>query len=156
MACSPVRIEGLVPARCCLVFCPSHPSTMVCWLVHLHARVALGPVCLGTALTPPHLPHPSPPLLPPPSRPTRPSAPLVASSDVWSFGITLWEIATLAQTPYGRMENVDVVERVVEEDYRMPKPPGCPDGLWVPPTAREPSRCMPSRVSSPFVSFPGP
>lgn len=45
-------------------------------------------------------------------------------SDVWSFGIVLYEIITKGGTPYPDMTNQEVLERI-EKGYRMPQPPNC-------------------------------
>lgn len=42
-------------------------------------------------------------------------------SDVWSFGIVLWEFFTLACTPYPGMEAETQYDKLIE-GYRMPKP----------------------------------
>ena len=43
-------------------------------------------------------------------------------SDVWSFGILLWELFTLGSTPYpGINIDTDFVERV-KNGYRMERP----------------------------------
>uniref|UniRef100_UPI00398E3FC9 protein-tyrosine kinase 6-like n=1 Tax=Pristiophorus japonicus TaxID=55135 RepID=UPI00398E3FC9 len=49
-------------------------------------------------------------------------------SDVWSFGILLYEIVTHGKTPYPGMNNQEVVS-MVSQDYRMPCPDGCPRKL---------------------------
>ncbi|XP_061600103.1 tyrosine-protein kinase Fes/Fps isoform X2 [Cololabis saira] len=46
-------------------------------------------------------------------------------SDVWSFGILLWEIFSMGMTPYTSMTNQQTREEV-EKGYRMPAPHGCP------------------------------
>ena len=46
-------------------------------------------------------------------------------SDIWSFGIVLYEIMTHGQFPYPGMSNAEVVEKV-REGYRMKCPPDCP------------------------------
>lgn len=51
-------------------------------------------------------------------------------TDMWSFGIVLWEIATFGKMPYAALDNEQVVDRVCEEDYRMPAPAGCPPGFY--------------------------
>eukprot|EP00054_Salpingoeca_dolichothecata_P027880 m.207333 g.207333 ORF g.207333 m.207333 type:complete len:182 (-) comp26072_c0_seq42:1100-1645(-) len=50
-------------------------------------------------------------------------------SDVWSFGVVLAELVTYGQKPYAGLSNKEVVKQL-EEGFRMPKPPGCPDGLY--------------------------
>jgi len=42
-------------------------------------------------------------------------------SDIWSFGIVLWEFFTLAKTPYPGMEAEKQYQRLIE-GYRMEKP----------------------------------
>ena len=42
-------------------------------------------------------------------------------SDVWSFGIVLYEIITHGSTPYPDMTNAEVIAKI-EQGYRMPKP----------------------------------
>ncbi|KAK2917886.1 hypothetical protein Q8A73_004632 [Channa argus] len=49
-------------------------------------------------------------------------------SDVWSFGVVLWEIATLAEQPYQGMSNEQVL-RFVMEGGLLDKPDNCPDML---------------------------
>lgn len=50
-------------------------------------------------------------------------------SDVWSFGIVLWEMSTLASQPYAGMSNEEVLKFVVEGG-RMFEPEDCPKILW--------------------------
>ncbi|XP_050418757.2 tyrosine-protein kinase receptor Tie-1 [Patella vulgata] len=45
-------------------------------------------------------------------------------SDVWSYGIVLWEIFSLGETPYSSMKGRDVETRV-KSGYRMSKPEMC-------------------------------
>lgn len=45
-------------------------------------------------------------------------------SDVWSFGIVLYEIITKGGTPYPDMTNAEVLNQI-DRGYRMPPPPGC-------------------------------
>ncbi|KAG9332348.1 hypothetical protein JZ751_015355 [Albula glossodonta] len=51
------------------------------------------------------------------------------NSDVWSFGVVLWEIATLAEQPYQGMSNEQVL-RFVMEGGLLDKPHNCPDMLF--------------------------
>eukprot|EP00037_Helgoeca_nana_P025820 m.286305 g.286305 ORF g.286305 m.286305 type:complete len:602 (+) comp27051_c0_seq1:325-2130(+) len=50
-------------------------------------------------------------------------------SDVWSYGILMWEVVTIGDNPYPDIDSKDVLMRL-EEGYRMPEPAGCPDGLY--------------------------
>ncbi|XP_041061118.1 protein-tyrosine kinase 6-like isoform X2 [Carcharodon carcharias] len=49
-------------------------------------------------------------------------------SDVWSFGVLLYEIVTHGRTPYPGLDNQEVVS-MVSKGYRMPCPDGCPGKL---------------------------
>ncbi|XP_028969810.1 insulin-like growth factor 1 receptor [Esox lucius] len=51
------------------------------------------------------------------------------NSDVWSFGVVLWEIATLAEQPYQGLSNEQVL-RFVMEGGLLDKPDNCPDMLF--------------------------
>ncbi|XP_039368938.1 tyrosine-protein kinase Fer-like isoform X3 [Mauremys reevesii] len=46
-------------------------------------------------------------------------------SDVWSYGVLLWEIFSLGAAPYPGMSNQQVVNQV-ERGFRMRAPPRCP------------------------------
>ncbi|XP_019641512.1 PREDICTED: tyrosine-protein kinase receptor Tie-1-like [Branchiostoma belcheri] len=50
-------------------------------------------------------------------------------SDVWSFGILLWEIVTLGGTPYSGMKSRLLLRRL-REGYRLPKPRNCEADLY--------------------------
>lgn len=50
-------------------------------------------------------------------------------SDVWSFGILLWEIYSFGRVPYPRIPLKDVVPRV-EKGYKMDAPDGCPPAVY--------------------------
>jgi len=47
-------------------------------------------------------------------------------SDVWSYGVLVWEIYTLGQMPYHDRSNEEVL-KCVKDDLRLPKPDNCPD-----------------------------
>lgn len=47
-----------------------------------------------------------------------------------SFGVVLWEIATLAEQPYQGLSNEQVL-RFVMEGGLLDKPDNCPDMLYV-------------------------
>ncbi|KAF4796548.1 Tyrosine-protein kinase FRK [Turdus rufiventris] len=50
-------------------------------------------------------------------------------SDVWSFGILLFEIITYGQMPYHGMSGHQVIQQL-DIGYRLPQPEGCPDLLY--------------------------
>ncbi|XP_071800220.1 scavenger receptor cysteine-rich type 1 protein M130-like isoform X2 [Asterias amurensis] len=52
-----------------------------------------------------------------------------SKSDVWSYGILLWEIATLGGTPYAGIKTESMVLRL-EDGYRMPKPSNCDENIY--------------------------
>jgi len=52
-----------------------------------------------------------------------------SASDVWSFGILLWEVVTLGNNPYPEVESKDVLTKL-EVGYRMPEPQNCPTGMY--------------------------
>ncbi|XP_038060205.1 hemicentin-1-like [Patiria miniata] len=47
-------------------------------------------------------------------------------SDVWSFGILLWEIVTIGGTPYSTIKSESLAKKL-KGGYRMPKPSSCND-----------------------------
>uniref|UniRef100_A0A8C6S8S9 receptor protein-tyrosine kinase n=1 Tax=Neogobius melanostomus TaxID=47308 RepID=A0A8C6S8S9_9GOBI len=47
------------------------------------------------------------------------------ASDVWSYGIVMWEVMSYGERPYWEMSNQDVILSI-EEGYRLPAPMGCP------------------------------
>ncbi|XP_078480098.1 insulin-like growth factor 1 receptor isoform X1 [Lampetra fluviatilis] len=49
-------------------------------------------------------------------------------SDVWSFGVVLWEIATQAEQPYQGLSNEQVLKFVMDGGLLV-LPPACPDRL---------------------------
>ncbi|KAG9478187.1 hypothetical protein GDO78_013279 [Eleutherodactylus coqui] len=49
-------------------------------------------------------------------------------SDVWSFGVSMWEIATRGQTPYPGVENSEIYD-YLRQGNRLKQPPDCLDGL---------------------------
>lgn len=53
-----------------------------------------------------------------------------------SFGVVLWEIATLAEQPYQGLSNEQVL-RFVMEGGLLDKPDNCPDMLYVFPGSQD-------------------
>ncbi|XP_006926356.1 ephrin type-A receptor 7 isoform X1 [Pteropus alecto] len=51
-----------------------------------------------------------------------------SASDVWSYGIVMWEVMSYGERPYWDMSNQDVI-KAIEEGYRLPAPMDCPAGL---------------------------
>jgi len=52
------------------------------------------------------------------------------ASDVWSYGIVLWELFSLGVQPYPDMNNKEVITEVCEKNYRMPIPKKCPEAMY--------------------------
>ncbi|XP_036821910.1 ephrin type-B receptor 1 isoform X3 [Oncorhynchus mykiss] len=51
-----------------------------------------------------------------------------SASDVWSYGIVMWEVMSFGERPYWDMSNQDVIN-AIEQDYRLPSPMDCPSAL---------------------------
>ncbi|KAM6369114.1 insulin receptor isoform 2-T3 [Pluvialis apricaria] len=51
-----------------------------------------------------------------------------AYSDVWSFGVVLWEISSLAEQPYQGLSNEQVLKFVMDGGY-LDQPDNCPERL---------------------------
>ncbi|GAB6021261.1 hypothetical protein CHUAL_003875 [Chamberlinius hualienensis] len=51
------------------------------------------------------------------------------ASDVWSFGVTLWEINSCGLPPYGDLTGAQVIA-LIEREERLPKPDMCSDELY--------------------------
>uniref|UniRef100_A0A8C5MZ95 receptor protein-tyrosine kinase n=1 Tax=Leptobrachium leishanense TaxID=445787 RepID=A0A8C5MZ95_9ANUR len=51
-----------------------------------------------------------------------------SASDVWSYGIVMWEVMSYGERPYWDMSNQDVI-KAIEEGYRLPPPMDCPISL---------------------------
>ena len=49
-------------------------------------------------------------------------------SDVWSFGVTLWELFSYGRVPYPAFSNEEVVNKI-EAGYRMSKPENMPESV---------------------------
>ncbi|XP_065839317.1 uncharacterized protein [Oscarella lobularis] len=78
------------------------------------------------------------------------------SSDVWSYGIVLYEIWTVGKRPYGQRKNNAVID-LLETGYRLPPPPGCSYAIyelmiecWNPDHHKRPTfNAIATRISQP-------
>ncbi|XP_029435343.1 ephrin type-A receptor 1 isoform X2 [Rhinatrema bivittatum] len=52
-----------------------------------------------------------------------------SASDVWSFGIVMWEVLSYGEKPYGDLTNQEVMKSI-EDGYRLPPPVDCPPLLY--------------------------
>ncbi|XP_019500621.1 PREDICTED: tyrosine-protein kinase receptor TYRO3 [Hipposideros armiger] len=50
-------------------------------------------------------------------------------SDVWAFGVTIWEIMTRGQTPYAGIENAEIYNYLIGGN-RLKQPPDCTEDLY--------------------------
>ncbi|XP_062503340.1 dual specificity protein kinase splB-like [Corticium candelabrum] len=67
------------------------------------------------------------------------------ASDVWSYGVVLYEIWSIGQRPFGAVGNKKIMQDILN-GYRLPPPPGCPYAIyrlmiscWHPDHHRRPS-----------------
>lgn len=51
------------------------------------------------------------------------------SSDVWSFGVAVWELMTLGQQPYVEIDPFEM-DAYLRDGYRLSQPINCPDELF--------------------------
>lgn len=49
-------------------------------------------------------------------------------SDVWAFGVLIWEMCTLAKLPYAEVDPFEM-EHYLKDGYRLAQPFNCPDEL---------------------------
>uniref|UniRef100_A0A2K5UQP9 Tyrosine-protein kinase n=1 Tax=Macaca fascicularis TaxID=9541 RepID=A0A2K5UQP9_MACFA len=78
-----------------------------------------------------------------------------SKSDVWSFGVLLWEVFSYGRAPYPKMSLKEVSE-AVEKGYRMEPPEGCPGPVHVlmsscweaEPARRPPFRKLAEKLAS--------
>jgi serine/threonine protein kinase len=50
-------------------------------------------------------------------------------SDVWSYGVLLWEIMTLGGSPYAEHEGGREIVAFLDDGGRLAQPKGCPPNL---------------------------
>ena len=53
-----------------------------------------------------------------------------SQSDVWMFGVCIWEILTYGRKPFQGIKNPDVI-RLIEDKKRLEQPSNCPDELYL-------------------------
>ncbi|KOC67767.1 Vascular endothelial growth factor receptor 3 [Habropoda laboriosa] len=53
-----------------------------------------------------------------------------SKSDVWSYGVVLWEISTLGDFPYANVENDRLWSYIVRENGRLEQPDGVPLNIY--------------------------
>ncbi|XP_071374053.1 ephrin type-A receptor 2a isoform X1 [Centroberyx affinis] len=51
-----------------------------------------------------------------------------SASDVWSFGIVMWEVMAFGERPYWDMSNHEVM-KAINEAFRLPAPMDCPSAV---------------------------
>ncbi|KAM9752541.1 ephrin type-A receptor 2 isoform 2-T2 [Menidia menidia] len=67
-----------------------------------------------------------------------------SASDVWSFGIVMWEVMAFGERPYWDMSNHEVM-KAINEAFRLPAPMDCPSAVyqlmlqcWLPERSKRP------------------
>jgi hypothetical protein len=53
-----------------------------------------------------------------------------SKSDVWSYGIVLWEATSYGDRPYKGFRGRDLITMIAEEGKRLEKPPECPQNVY--------------------------
>eukprot|EP00116_Pleurobrachia_bachei_P004215 sb/3464477/ len=87
-----------------------------------------------------------------------------SASDVWSYGVTLWEIFTLGMMPYVDMNCQSVLEMLEVRRERLSKPSRCPDDVYqtmlhcwnLEPSQRPTFQQLHQRFVNPSSSVPPP
>jgi len=52
-------------------------------------------------------------------------------SDIWSFGVTAWEILSKGRTPYSEISsNSDIFAMIENGSLTLQKPENCPENIW--------------------------
>ncbi len=75
-------------------------------------------------------------------------------SDIWSFGVLLWEVFSLGDRPYGHMTNAETAQHI-SQHKTLDKPVYCPENVYdimqtcwaIAPTERTPFNTLSSLLS---------
>ncbi|XP_061420144.1 mast/stem cell growth factor receptor Kit-like [Lethenteron reissneri] len=51
-------------------------------------------------------------------------------SDVWSYGVLVWEVYSYGESPYPHLEVDDTFFRLLQDGYRMEVPKACPPAMY--------------------------
>jgi serine/threonine protein kinase len=51
-------------------------------------------------------------------------------SDIWSFGVVLWEVFTYGKQPWYELANHEVIQQVTAEGKLLTQPENCPDAVY--------------------------
>ncbi|XP_030078105.1 ephrin type-A receptor 2 [Microcaecilia unicolor] len=52
-----------------------------------------------------------------------------SASDVWSYGIVMWEVMSYGERPYWELSNHEVM-KAINEGFRLPTPMDCPSAIY--------------------------
>uniref|UniRef100_A0A8C8RN59 receptor protein-tyrosine kinase n=1 Tax=Pelusios castaneus TaxID=367368 RepID=A0A8C8RN59_9SAUR len=52
-----------------------------------------------------------------------------SASDVWSYGIVMWEVMSYGERPYWELSNHEVM-KAIDEGFRLPAPMDCPSAIY--------------------------
>lgn len=53
-----------------------------------------------------------------------------SKSDVWSYGVTLWEATSYGERPYQKMKGQEILKFLVDDNQRLAKPAQCDDDVY--------------------------
>ncbi|XP_056136239.1 inactive tyrosine-protein kinase 7a [Lampris incognitus] len=51
-------------------------------------------------------------------------------TDVWSYGVLMWEVFTQGELPHSGMDYTQLMEALKEGSLKLPLPPGCPSRVY--------------------------
>ncbi|XP_052256387.1 tyrosine-protein kinase ZAP-70-like [Dreissena polymorpha] len=53
-----------------------------------------------------------------------------STSDVWSYGVTMWEATSYGEKPYKGKRDQEILKFLIEDGKRMEKPPLCDEDVY--------------------------